>query len=36
MMLVRRELALSEHRMLVPGADVEDITQHGEAARGLA
>jgi hypothetical protein len=33
MMFVKRELALGGHGMLVPGADVEDITWHGEAAR---
>ncbi len=32
-MFVRGELALGGHGMLVPGADVEDITWHGEAAR---
>jgi hypothetical protein len=32
-MIVRRELALDGHEMLVPGADVEDIARHGEAAR---
>ncbi len=32
-MFVRRELVLGRHGMLVPGADVEDITWHGEAAR---
>jgi hypothetical protein len=32
-MFVRRELALGWHGMLVPGADVEDVTWHGEAAR---
>ncbi len=32
-MFVRRELALGEHEMLVPGADVEDVTWHREAAR---
>jgi hypothetical protein len=31
-MFVRRELALGGHGMLVPGADIEDITWHGEAA----
>ncbi len=35
MMFVRRELALGGHGMLVPGADVEDITWHGEAARAF-
>ncbi len=30
---MRRELALGGHGMLVPGADVEDITWYGEAAR---
>jgi hypothetical protein len=34
-MFVRRELALGGHGMLVPGADVEDITWHGEAARAF-
>ncbi len=33
MMFVRRGLVLGGHGMLVPGADVEDITWHGEAAR---
>ncbi len=32
-MFVRRELVLGGHGMLVPGADVEDITWHGEVAR---
>ncbi len=32
-MLVRRELALDGHGMLVPGADIEDIARNGEAAR---
>ncbi len=32
-MFVRRELVLGGHEMLVPGAEVEDITWHGEAAR---
>ncbi len=31
-MLVRRELALGGHGMLAPGADIEDIAQHGEEA----
>ncbi len=35
MMFVRRELALGGRGMLVPGADVEDITWHGEAARAF-
>jgi hypothetical protein len=35
MMFVRRELALGGHEMLVPGADVEDVTWHGEAARAF-
>ncbi len=35
MMFVRRELALGEHGMLVPGAEVKDITLHGEAARAF-
>ncbi len=30
---MRSELALVGHGMLVPGADAEDITWHGEAAR---
>jgi hypothetical protein len=30
-MLVMRELALGRHGMLVPGADIIDITQHGFA-----
>ncbi len=34
-MFVRRELALGGHEMLVPGADVEDVAWHGEAARAL-
>ncbi len=34
-MLVRRELALGGHGMILPGADIEDIAQHGEAARAL-
>ncbi len=34
-MFVRRELALGGHGMLVHGADVEDITWHGEAARAF-
>ncbi len=34
-MLVRRELALGGHGMLVPGADIEDIAWHGEAARAF-
>jgi hypothetical protein len=34
-MLVRRELALGGHGMRVPGADVEDITWHGEMARAF-
>ena len=34
-MFVRRELVLGGHEMLVPGADVEDITWHGEAARAF-
>jgi hypothetical protein len=29
-MLVRRELALGEHGMLLPGADIVDIAWHGE------
>ncbi len=32
-MFVRRELARGGHEMLVPGADVADVTWHGEAAR---
>ncbi len=35
MMFVRRELALDGHVMLVPGADVKDITLHGEAVRAF-
>jgi hypothetical protein len=35
MMFVRRELVLGGHRMLVPGADVEDVTWHGEGARAF-
>jgi hypothetical protein len=34
-MFVRRELALGGHGMLVSGADVEDIAQHGEVARAF-
>jgi hypothetical protein len=34
-MFVRRELALGGHGMLVPGADTEDVTWHGEAARAF-
>jgi hypothetical protein len=34
-MFVRRELALGGHGMLVPGADVVDITWHGEGARAF-
>ncbi len=34
-MFVRRELALGGHEMLVPGADVADVTWHGEAARAI-
>ncbi len=34
-MFVRRELALGWHGILVPGADVEDVTWHGEAARAF-
>ncbi len=34
-MFVRRELALGGHGMLVPGADIEDIAPHGEAARAF-
>ncbi len=34
-MFVRRELALGGHAMLVPGADVEDVAWHGEAARAF-
>ncbi len=33
MMFVRRVLALGWHGMLVPDADIEDVTWHGEAAR---
>ncbi len=36
MMFVRRELVLGGHKMLVPGADIEDVTWHGEAARGFS
>jgi hypothetical protein len=35
-MFVRRELALSGHEMLVPGADVGDISWHGEATRAFS
>ncbi len=35
MMFVRRELALGGHEMLVPGADIEDVTWNGEAARAF-
>ncbi len=35
MILVRRELAPGGHGMLVPSADIEDIAQHGEAARAF-
>ncbi len=31
-MFVRRELALGEREMLVPGAEVSDVTWYGEAA----
>ena len=34
-MLVRKDLALGGHGMLVPGADIEDIAQHGEASRAF-
>ena len=34
-MFVGRELALGGHGMLVSGADVEDITWHGEVARAF-
>ncbi len=34
-MFVRRELELGGHEMLVPGADVADVTRHGEAARAF-
>jgi hypothetical protein len=34
-MLVRRELVLGGHGMLVPGADIEDIAQHGEVSRAF-
>ncbi len=34
-MFVRRELAFGGHGMFVPGADIEDITWHGEAARAF-
>jgi hypothetical protein len=34
-MLVRRELALGEHGMLVPGADIDDVAWHGDAARAF-
>ncbi len=34
-MVVRRELALGGHGRLVPGADIEDIVRHGEAARAF-
>jgi hypothetical protein len=35
MVFVRREFALGWHGMLVPGADVEDVTWHGEVARAF-
>jgi hypothetical protein len=34
-MLVRRELALGGHRMLVSSADIKDIARHGEVARAF-
>jgi hypothetical protein len=34
-MFVRRELVLGGHKMLVPGADVADVTWHGEVARAF-
>jgi hypothetical protein len=34
-MLVRRELVLGGHLMLVPGADIEGVARHGEAARAI-
>jgi hypothetical protein len=34
-MFVRRELVLGGHGMIVPGAEVEDVTWHGEAARAF-
>ena len=35
MIFVRRELVLGGHGMLVPGADIEYIAWHGEAARAF-
>ncbi len=35
-MFVRKELALGGHGMLVHGADVEDVTWHGEVARAFS
>jgi hypothetical protein len=35
MMFVRRELALGGHEMLVTGADVEDVTWHGEVTKAF-
>jgi hypothetical protein len=35
-MFVRRELVLGGHEMLVPGADIEDVNWHGEAARAFS
>jgi hypothetical protein len=34
-MFLRRELTVGRHEMLVPGADVEDVFWHGEAARAF-
>ncbi len=34
-MCVRRELALGAHETPGPGADVEDVTWHGETARAF-
>ncbi len=34
-MFVRRELALGGHEMLVPVADIEDVSWHGKAARAF-
>ncbi len=34
-MIVRRELALGGHGILKPGADVDDITWHGEGAKAF-
>ncbi len=34
-LFVRRELALGWHGILVSGADIEDVTWYGEAARAF-